>query len=370
MTQAIRAGRILTMNPSHPEIRDGGLLVREGRILAVGSWKEMAGSGIPRDLGPVTMVPGLINAHTHLEVSHLGGRMPMRQGFMAWADALFAAMREGRPGESAVDRAVMEAQASGTCCVADVVGREFDLVRSVLQRRGLEGFLLREYSGRGREFTPMPLPGLWSLGVHALYSTDSGLAQAVKGWCELRGLPFSLHLAEVPGENELFLSGGGEFAAFLRERRILPKGFAAPGMSAVGFAGALGLLNERTVAVHCVQVGGDDVQILAQSGAFVCLCPRSNRNIGVGEAPVAALRVAGIPLCLGTDSLASVQSLDLWEEVRAVRRLLPAQATLEEILSMATVNPARALGLGQDLGSLEVGKRAAWAVLPHDLDER
>lgn len=370
VTEAIRAGRILTMDPCRPEIRDAGLLVREGRILAVGSWKEVVGGGIPRDLGPVTLVPGLINAHTHLELSHLAGRVDMGQGFMAWADALFAAMRQGRPDDSAMDRAVLEAQASGTCCVADVVGRDFDLVRSVLRRRGVEGFLVREYSGRGREFCPPVMSGLWSPGVHALYSTDLTFAQAVKDWCESRKLPFSLHLAEVPGENELFLSGGGEFAGFLRARRILPKGFEAPGMSVVRLAAELGLLNERTLAVHCVQLNGGDVEILAQSGAFVCLCPRSNRGIGVGDAPAAAMRAAGIPLCLGTDSLACVPSLDLWDEVRAVRRLLSPQATLEDLVSMATVNPARALGLERDFGSLEVGKRAAWAVLPRDLDER
>jgi cytosine/adenosine deaminase-related metal-dependent hydrolase len=369
MTEAIRAGRILTMDPGCPEIIDGGLCVRDGRILAVGPWKEVACGGAQRDLGPVTIVPGLINAHTHLELSHLAGLVPMGQGFMAWADGLFAAMRATRCDESAMDRAAQEARSSGTCCVADVVGRELDLVRLVLQRCGLEGFLLREYSGRNRDFDPSDLPGPWSPGVHALYSTDSGFSQAVKGWCESRQLPFSLHLAEVPGENELFLRGEGEFASFLRTRGILPRGFRAPGMSAVQFAGELGLLNERTLAVHCVQVDRDDVKILAQSGAFVCLCPRSNAGIGVGEAPAADLHAAGVPLCLGTDSLASVQSLDLWEELRAVRKLLPAALALKDLLPLVTINPARALGLWQDYGSLEVGKRAAWAVLPRDLEE-
>lgn len=369
MTEAIRAGRILTMNPDRPEIIDGGLLVRAGRILAVGSWREVAGDGARRDLGAVTIVPGLVNAHAHLELSHLAGRLPTGLGFMGWADALFAAMREGRPDESSVERAVRQAKAGGTCCVADVVGREFDLVRRVLTRLGLEGFLVREYSGRSREFTPQPLSGLWSPGVHALYSTDRGFAQAVKRWCDDRGLPFSLHLAEVPGENELFLRGDGALAVFLRERRILPKGFCVPGMSAVGFAAELGLLNGRTLAVHCVQVTEDDMSVLAQSGVFVCLCPRSNRGIGVGDAPAAALRAAGIPLCLGTDSLASVRSLDLWDEARAVRSLLTPRTALGEVVSMMTLNPARVLGLDRDYGSLEVGKRAVWSVLPGDLEE-
>lgn len=367
MNEAFRAARILTMNPDCPEILDGGILVREGRILALGAWREVAGDGVPRDLGAVTLVPCLINAHAHLELSHLAGRVPAGLGFAGWADALFAAMRESRVTEAALKRAVDEARAGGTCHLADVVGREFDMVRRVLDSQGLDGFLFQEFSGRGREFKPKDLPGAWSPGVHSLYSTDQGLARSIKQWCESRALPFCLHLAEAPGENELFKSGSGEFADFLRARRILPRGFAAPGVSAVGFARELGLLDELTLAVHCVQIDEHDVQILAASGASVCLCPRSNRWIGVGDAPVAALHAAKVPLCLGTDSLASVPDLDLWQELRVVRTLLPASASLSDLLALATRNPARLLGIDADLGSLDVGKRAAWAVLPDDM---
>lgn len=367
MTEAIRAARILTMNPQCPEIRDGGILVREGRILAVGDWREVAGDGACRDLGPVTIVPGLINAHVHLELSHLAGRVPGGRGFEAWANGLFAVMRESRVTEAAIKRAVAEARASGTCYMADVVGREFDMVRRVLESQGVGGFLFNEFSGRAREFCPGSLPGDWSPGVHALYSTDHTLARSIKEWCSFRGLPFSLHLAEVPGENELFQSGGGEFADFLRTRRILPKGFAAPGLSAARFARELGLLDEHTLAVHCVHLDENDVEIVAASGARVCLCPRSNRQIGVGDAPVVALCAAGVPLCLGTDSLASVPSLDLWQELRAVRALMPSTASLFDLLELVTRNPARALGIDADYGSLVVGKCAVWAVLPDDM---
>lgn len=369
MTEAVRARRILTMAPACPEIVDGGLLIRDGRILAVGPWMEIAGHGVQRDLGAVTIVPGLINAHAHLELSHLARRVVTGQGFMVWADSLFAAMGKGRIEESAVDEAVEAAHSSGTCWVADVVAQGADLVRRALERQGLGGFLFREFSGRNRAFSPPALPGRWSAAIHSLYSADQDFAQSVKNWCLTRDLPFSLHLAEVPGENELFRSGRGEFAEFLRARRILPKGFEVPGSSAVEFARDLGLLDENTLAVHCVRVERSDVRILAQSGASVCLCPRSNRLIGVGDPPAAAMHAAMIPLCLGTDSLASVQSLDLWEEVRAVRQLLTPPAPLHDLLAMVTLNPARILGLEQDCGSLEPGKCAVWAVLPGDLTE-
>jgi cytosine/adenosine deaminase-related metal-dependent hydrolase len=243
------------------------------------------------------------------------------------------------------------------------------MIRRVLERRGLGAFLFSEFSGRARKIHPRSLPGAWSLGAHSLYSTDPDLLQTLKNWCLSRALPFSLHLAEVPGENELFRNGSGEFAEFLRVRRILPRGFVPPGLSAVGFAHELGLLDDRTLAVHCVQLVEDDVKILAESKACVCLCPRSNRWIGVGDAPATDLYEAGVRLCLGTDSLASAPSLDLWEELRALRELMPALYSPAEFLPFLTCNPARILGIEDDYGSLEVGKRAVWAVLPPDLSD-
>lgn len=366
MTEAYRAARILTMNPGCPEIVDGCILVDGGRIVAVAPWKEA--SGPCRNLGDVTLVPGLINAHAHLELSHLAGRLSAGQGFEAWADGLFAALRAQRVCRADVEGAAAAARNSGTCFIADVVGREAVMVRSVLEAEGMGGHLFRELSGwRGLpDFSAADWRGPWSPSVHALYSTAPALAREAKGWCVSRDLPFSLHLAEAPGENELFLGRGGEFAEFLRARRILPKGFVPPGLSAVAYASELGLLDGRTLAVHCVHVDEADIGIFVRSGAGICLCPRSNERIGVGEAPVAAFHAAGATLCLGTDSLASNDDLDLWAELRAVRALLPTDIPLWDLLAMVTTHPAKVLGLGGEYGSLEAGKRAIWAVLPPD----
>ena len=100
---------------------------------------------------------------------------------------------------------------------------------------------------------------------------------------------FSLHLAEVPGENELFLTGRGKLAGFVRSRRILPSGFTPPEQRVVPFAHSLGLLDSRSLAVHCVRVNEEDADILARSGASVCLYPKSNTWIDVGPAPAAML---------------------------------------------------------------------------------
>lgn len=359
-----RAARILTMNPALPEIADGGLAVAGGRIVAIGPWKEVRDCGPAHDLGSVAIVPGLINAHTHLGLSHLSGRIPPGLGFAAWADRLFALMNE-KTDAAAVERAVARMRAGGVACVGDVTGRDAELVRAALDRQRVAGHLFREWTGSGRNVTPRPLPGAWSLAVHALYSCHADLARRVKAWCGQRRLPFSLHLAEVPGENELFLTGGGKLAEFVRSRRILPSGFVPPEQRVVPFAHSLGLLDNRSLAVHCVRVNEEDADILAHSGASVCLCPRSNTWIGVGPAPAAMLHAAGVPLCLGTDSLASAPDMELWAELRTVRAMLPGVSPMG-LLELVTRNPARALGVEADFGSLEAGKRAAWAVLPED----
>ena len=368
--KAFRAARILTMNPAEPVIADGGILVDGRRIVDIGEWKRIAGHGEVADLGRVTLVPGLVNAHVHLELSPLAGRIAPGLGFPGWADRLFAEMRGPRFDEQSVERAVASMRASGTSFVADVVGREAEAVCRALGAYALGGHLFREFSGRRRapDLEAGACPGPWSPSVHALYSTAPALARELKDWCSARGLPFSLHLAEVSGENELFLGLGGDFASFLRARRILPKGFETPGMSAVAYAHDLGLLDGGTLAVHCVQAGGEDVEILAASGASVCLCPRSNAYIGVGTPPALSLRAAGVPLCLGTDSLASVENLDLWQELRALRALLPADTPLTGLLETVTVAPARVLGIEGDYGCLEPGRLAAWAVLPEDFE--
>jgi len=137
----------------------------------------------------------------------------------------------------------------------------------------------------------------------------------------------------------------------------------------VPYAAELGLLDEGTLAVHCVQLDAADIRLLAESGAHVCLCPRSNAAINVGTAPARALADAGAPLCLGTDSLASNHDLDLWNEARALRDLPPGHdLPPAALLRLLTVGGAAALGRG-DIGSMAPGRRARLALLPEDFSQ-
>jgi cytosine/adenosine deaminase-related metal-dependent hydrolase len=171
-----------------------------------------------------------------------------------------------------------------------------------------------------------------------------------------------MHLAESPDEAAFLANGGGDWPTFLARRGLGHVAFPAPGLSPVLYADRARCLHPRLVAAHGVQVDAADRRVLARRGVHVVLCPRSNRRLGVGTADVPALLEAGVRLALGTDSLASVESLDVLEEARLLRRqfrsLPPAV-----LLRMATLGGAEALGLG-DLGAIAAGKRAALAFAP------
>jgi len=364
--QAVRAQRIMTMNPDQPEVFDGGMLIDDDRIVSIDAWEKVRSHGLRVDLGNVTIVPGFINAHTHLELSHLAGRIPAGLGFMGWADELFRQLRQSACCEDTLRAAVHAVKDSGTFAVVDIANRYGTLTTSILKEQNLTGMILQEYAGRSRSevFTP-DMPVEWGCAVHALYSTAVEHARRIKDWCRANGRIFSIHLAEVPGENELFKTGAGEFSAFLRQRKILPGNFSAPGCRAVQHAFEMGLLDANTLAVHCVHINEHDAELLKRSGVTVCLCPRSNAWIGVGQAPVDLLLRHDIPFCLGTDSLASNGSLDLRDELRTLA-LAKGVLDLHDYVAAVTTVPADILGLSADLGSLEPGKLARWVVLPAD----
>lgn len=377
--RAVTARRLRTMRPDEAVLDDAALIVRGRRIVEVGPRRRvLAGfAGPVEDLGPVTLVPGLINAHVHLELSHLRGRSPIGQGFAAWVAWLIRQPLTALSPET-LETAVAEAAATGTGAVIDIGSRAGPAVIRALEAAGLPSLVCYEYFG----FRPLPAGdfppataaagremrlGRLSASGHALYSTSPANLRRAWEICRRLGTPYCLHLAEHAGEGELLRTGGGAFAALLG-RRVLPRNFVAPGCSSVAYARDLGLLGPETLAVHAVWLDAADRSILAQTGTAVCLCPRSNRRIGVGMADASALAAAGVPLCLGTDSLASNDDLSLWNEVRALladHPGFPATAVLPAL----TVTPARLLGCADALGVLAPGAVGGYAVVPADLED-
>lgn len=375
---ALRARTALPLLPGTGPLDDAAVVCSGRRILAVGPQQAVLRgfSGPVTDLGDVLLVPGLVNAHSHLELAGLRGLCPAPAGFPAWATWLVG--QDRRPAPPAVlDQAVAEMARSGTGAVIDVGDRSGPAVAAALDRGGLAGLVCREAFGW------RPLPPEWAptaldaattdpgpvraaASGHSLYATSPDNLRRARQICRQRGAPFCLHLAEHAAETQLLAQGTGPLASLLRGR-VLPRAYVAPGCSPVAEAAALDLLGPDTLAVHAVWLDAADRRRLAATGAAVCLCPRSNARIGVGRADAPALAAAGIPLCLGTDSLASNDDLDLWNEVRALVAAFPdfpGPAVLEAL----TVTPARVLGRFGALGCLAPGAVGGLAVVPADLE--
>lgn len=359
-----------------PVFEDGVIIVRDNTILCVEPHSRFVRrAGIPlHDLGPVTLVPGLINCHNHLELSHLHGKTLLGEGFTSWVGHMIR--QDMTPQEEAVLNATAFMHRTGTVHVADITSRAPALVARCAQQAGLSYHLLLEWFGHMPPTSGAPalpdaaaqlpqavLQACCAPAGHALYSTHPERLRQAKDWCRAHHMPFSMHLAEHQGEVEMLATGTGAFRDLLSVR-VLPADYTPPRCSPVSHAHALGLLGPGTLAVHCVHCDRHDIQTLARSGTAVCLCPRSNSAIGSGDAPVNSFIQAGLLLCLGTDSLASNHDLNLWNEARALRDRHGAAP--DNLLFMLTAGGAQALGLNR-LGALAPGMAAGWAVVPDDL---
>jgi 5-methylthioadenosine/S-adenosylhomocysteine deaminase len=199
------------------------------------------------------------------------------------------------------------------------------------------------------------------LGVspHAPYTCTLELYEACAGL----GLPVATHLAESVSERLYLLEGSGDWAAF--SDLLVPP----PGTTGIRLLAEAGLLGPTVMAAHCVDVGEEEIRLLADAGAGVAHCPRSNGYLGCGVAPLEELLAAGIPVGIATDSPASTPSFDLFEELRSAIVAARARAGRPDALSagraleLATLGGARVLGMDAEIGSLVPGKQADLAVV-------
>jgi cytosine/adenosine deaminase-related metal-dependent hydrolase len=360
---------------SRPPIAGGRVAVDAGKVVWVGGPGDPgAPAGEAHDLGAGVLLPGLVNAHCHLELSHLAGLdRTVTGGLVPWVEALMA--QRGRTGEegirAATRKAIRQLESTGTVAVGDVSNALAHL--DLLERSSLRAVVFYELIGfdparadailAGAETVlslarRSPLRTRIRLAAHAPYSVSPALFAGIVA----RGGPAALHLAESPEESRLVASGDGGWRGFLDRRGLAAVPFEARGLSPVAYADGLGALQAGTVCAHCVQVDDADCATLAARGVFVALCPRSNRATGAGTAPVPRLLAAGVRLCLGTDSLASAATLDLLEEMALLQAQFP-DLDPSVIVRMGTAGGAQALGL-DGLGVIEPGASGDLAFAP------
>ncbi|MDA8163874.1 MAG: amidohydrolase family protein, partial [Desulfobacteraceae bacterium] len=354
-----------------PPIIDGGVLWADGRIVAVGPFAglRVEGGRVVEHEG-CALIPALVNAHAHLELSHLAplGREAAVTPFPGMAEWITALLHRRETVPASDEEIAAQARAAlddlrrtGTILVADTGNRP----ESVHLGRdgGMDALFFLEFLGLSRAAAEAGLKRLAAVEAgtactaHAPYSTAPGLIRGLKQRAAAAGRLFPIHVAESADEIEFLRTGGGPLRRFLESRGAWDGSFAPPGCGAVDDLHRLGVLDGRTLCVHAVHLSSGEIDTLASRQAKVCLCPGSNRTLGVGKAPVAKLLAAGIRPALGTDSLASNPRLDLWEEMRLLREDHPEVAP-EEVFAMATANGAAALGCAGRLGSLAPGRDA------------
>jgi cytosine/adenosine deaminase-related metal-dependent hydrolase len=353
--RVVSAPWVLT-GPGEAAIPDGAVALDGDVVAAVGPRAEMEarhGEGERRD---AVLLPALVNAHLHLELSHLAGKVPGGDGLPGWIGR-FIRTRAETPEHGALpamEAAADALQRAGVAAVGDVTNTLGSL--GPLSRRGIAGSLYLEIFGASpgrigealaradatRAAAGPPPPGLRIVtSPHATYSTHHPTLARL-----LAGGPSSIHLAEDPAERALLASGDGPFAAMLAR---LDAATVELGRARSAVALVAPSLHAGNLAVHCVDLDGEDRALLARSGATVVLCPRSNRAIGGRLPDLPALLEVGLPLAIGTDSLASSPSLAPLAELAALAQAFPA------------VPPARLLPLawaGPAVGAPWVGRLA------------
>lgn len=370
---------------SSPPVAGGAIAVDNGLIVDLGPLEELrkVHAAPVHEFPGCTIMPGLVNAHTHLELTHFPS-WKLRKGidysprtYIDWVIQVIKIRRALSHDElvHSVREGIHKSLECGTTTVGDILTD-----RSLLplyQDSPLSGRLYSEAIGQNplqceamlhslekivASFHPGSLlPGI---SPHAPHTLSAHFMGEVSALARRLSVPTAIHLAESPEETAFFHDSTGKIAELLYpyagwEDYIPPPRRTTP----VTYLDSLGVLNPQTTVVHCVHVTPADAEVLRQRGVTAVLCPRSNDRLAVGRAPVALLKKAGIPLALGTDSLASNDTLSLWDEMRFLRRQFPGVFTPGEVLKLATLGAAGALHVEGASGSLERGKRADFLVM-------
>jgi 5-methylthioadenosine/S-adenosylhomocysteine deaminase len=370
-----------------PVIDHGAVLIDGAEIRAVGKREELR-QDYPeatfKDLGEAAILPGLVNVHTHLELTLLRGRVEESR-FQPWIVQLITLKAELFSADQLLDSArlgCLEAIRSGITTVADTA----DSLQTVeaLREAGLRGIVYQECFGPARDQAAAAIDLLREkldrhqnhlakagpaaaarlrIGIspHAPYSVSDQLYRFATRLAIENNLDLALHAAESRAEELLLQDGSGEFGDSLRRRGIA---FTPPRCSTMAYLHQLGVLEAAPLLIHGVTIDEADLSLLAGTGARLAHCPKSNAKFGHGVADLHSWQSRGLAVGLGTDSVVSNNSLDLLDEARfctllhRAHRATPAWPEAAQILRLLTIDGARALHLADQIGSLEPGKRA------------
>jgi cytosine/adenosine deaminase-related metal-dependent hydrolase len=370
---------------SGPPLEDGAVFVSGKRIAAVGRWRDLARhcGGKTVDLDDVVLLPGLVNAHCHLDYTDMAGLLPPQKSFTDWIKLITSTKAEWTHADfrkSWLHGAAMLLQ-TGTTTVGDIEAAP-DLLPDVWHATPLRVLSFLEMTGIRARRTPeavlreaaekvRSLPsGRCQAGLspHAPYSTLPELLRRTTVLARRRRWRVTTHVAESQEEHDMIRHRRGEMFHWLRrnERDLSDCGLGSP----VQHLHRAGLLRSNLLAVHANHLAPGDAELLARHDVNVAHCPRSHHYFGHRRSPLRRLLRAGVNVCLGTDSLATVRKtprqriqLSLFDEMQELARREPWLGA-KRILEMATVNGARALGFVGRVGEISKGAFADLIAIP------
>lgn len=369
-------------------IMRGALVIDDDKITDVGPGDEIARKyqSIPiDDLGTAAILPGLVNCHSHLELTSMRGALDdVEHDFRTWLlklNDLRASMTDADIHAAAVAGA-REGARAGVTCFGDI-GRIGSAGLAALKKVGLRGIVFQEteFSPDNRtshedfrklatklEAMKQDETELVNVGLspHSPYTVGSRLFELIAQYSIINKIPLTIHAAESANEIELLKSGTGFFTEVFERFGVE---WQSPMSSPIEYLERLGVLSAQPLLAHCVKVDDDDILRIAANGAKIAHCPKSNAKFGHGAAPLEKFCHAGIAVGLGSDSVASNNVCDMIEESRfaalTARNREDSQAFISaaKALELATLGGARTLGLENQIGSLEIGKQADIAVI-------
>ena len=354
------------MPNSRTVIENGAVAIHGSKIVDIGRYPTIRSSGPSPiyDLGEATLTPGLVNAHTHLDLTSGADSVQRTPKFTDWVFQIVGKRTPSAIGPS-VREGVQQSLVGGVTTVGDIdgTGGSVQILRDTPIRKvvffevlGFSGD--SNATGRARLATYLgDLPVSDSLltpalSPHAPYSTSAEIYRE----CVASGLSVCTHIAETKEELEFLSSGTGAFVGYLEAFGISTVGWPPPQATPMQYMKTLGVLRTNSLLAHCNHLTDADVGLLAESGASVVFCPRSHHYFYHTDHPVRQLIERGINVAIGTDSLASNWSLSLLDELKFLTRTQPCIRP-ERLFDMVTYNGAKALGL-EKVGRLEKGWQA------------
>jgi cytosine/adenosine deaminase-related metal-dependent hydrolase len=388
----IRARAVVTMDG--PPIENGAVVVGGSRIVDVGSFNEVRAhnSGEVFDLGEQALLPGLISAHCHLDYTCLRGKIPRPKSFAEWIRAINAEKAKLLPEDylASINQGFAEAKRFGTTTIANLEASP-ELIPEInepIRTWWLAELIDVRQPDRAKEFVDLAVESLkskkhWGLAPHALFTASANLYRCCEDIACGEKILLTTHLAESDQEMSMFRDASGPLYEFMKAigRDMKDCGHKTPVELFVGVTGSEPDWHRRAlpaewIITHMNELSESDFDLLTRAASAkattaarstakfsIVHCPRSHKYFGHSPFQFGKLRKLGLNICLGTDSLASNEDLSLFAEMRAFQKSFP-DISPQEILSMVTSNPARALRQENSLGKIRRGTHADLLTVP------